>query len=65
MLPEYDFQVLKLTKKFYEDYPNPPYKEIETKEARRYNCLLMQETINRQKCRLRQKFRVMMENRND
>ena len=42
MLPEYDFQVLKLTPKFYEDYPNPPYVEIETKQARRYNCLLIQ-----------------------
>lgn len=42
MLPEYDFQVLKLTPKFYADYPNPPYIEIETKQARRYNCLLIQ-----------------------
>ena len=42
MLPEYDSQILKLTSKFYEDYPNPPYVEIETKQARRYNCLLIQ-----------------------
>ena len=38
MLPEYDFQILKLTETFYRDYPNPPFVEIETKETRRYNC---------------------------
>ena len=32
MLPEYDFQVLKLTQEFYNKYTNPPYVEIETKE---------------------------------
>lgn len=42
MLPEYDFQVLKLTQEFYNKYTNPPYVEIETKENRRYNCLLIQ-----------------------
>ena len=42
MISEFDFQVLKLTNKFYEAYPNPPYVEIEAKEARRYNCLLIQ-----------------------
>lgn len=36
MLPEYDFQVLKLTQEFYNKYTNPPYVEIETKENRRY-----------------------------
>lgn len=41
MISEFDFQVLKLTNKFYEAYPNPPYVEIEAKEARRYNCLLI------------------------
>lgn len=35
MISEFDFQVLKLTNKFYEAYPNPPYVEIEAKEARR------------------------------
>lgn len=25
MLPEYDFQVLKLTQEFYNKYTNPPY----------------------------------------
>ena len=42
MLPEYTFQVLKLTAEFYADYPNPPYTEIEEKDQRRYNCLLIQ-----------------------
>lgn len=42
MIPEYDFQVLKLTQEFYNKYTNPPYVEIETKENRRYNCLLIQ-----------------------
>lgn len=42
MLPDYDLQVLKLTPQFYLDYPNPPYAEIEKKESRRYNCLLIQ-----------------------
>lgn len=38
----FDFQVLNLTKKFYADYPNPPYKEIIRKNNRPYNCLLLQ-----------------------
>lgn len=42
MLPEYTYQVLRLTKEFYTDYPNPPCVEIEQKESRRYNCLLIQ-----------------------
>ena len=42
MLSEYDHQVLKLTQKFYNDYPNPPYAEIESKISRRYNCLIVQ-----------------------
>ena len=29
MIPEYDFQVLKLTQEFYNKYTNPPYVEIE------------------------------------
>lgn len=38
----YDFQVLKLTQSFFDAYPNPPYTELEMKENRRYNCLLLQ-----------------------
>ncbi|MBE5868951.1 MAG: hypothetical protein E7293_08365 [Lachnospiraceae bacterium] len=41
-IPESDFQVLKLTDYFYNDYPNPPYKEIMQKRQRAYNCLLFQ-----------------------
>lgn len=38
----FDFQILNLTNKFYSDYPDPPYKEIERKNSRPYNCLLVQ-----------------------
>lgn len=38
----FDYQVLNLTKQFYRDYPNPPYKEIIRKSNRPYNCLLVQ-----------------------
>lgn len=38
----FDYQILQLTAKFYDDYPNPPYKEILKKESRPYNCLLIQ-----------------------
>ena len=38
----FDYQILHLTAKFYDDYPNPPYKEILKKESRPYNCLLIQ-----------------------
>ena len=41
-LPESDSQILRLSEKFYRDYPNPPYKEILKKKARGYNCLLFQ-----------------------
>ncbi len=41
-LPENDYQILKLTDKFYRTYPNPPYKEILKKGHRAYNCLLFQ-----------------------
>lgn len=41
-LPENDYQILKLTEKFYEDFPDPPYHEILKKQARAYNCLLFQ-----------------------
>jgi hypothetical protein len=38
----FDYQVLNLTESFYNDYPDPPYKEILRKDARPYNCLLVQ-----------------------
>ncbi|MBQ4521945.1 MAG: hypothetical protein IJA10_03210 [Lachnospiraceae bacterium] len=38
----FDYQVLNLTTKFYNNYPDPPYKEIIRKDARPYNCLLIQ-----------------------
>ena len=38
----FDYQVLNLTTKFYDDYPNPPYEEIIRKDTRPYNCLLIQ-----------------------
>lgn len=38
----FDYQVLNLTSAFYTAYPNPPYTEILTKDARPYNCLLIQ-----------------------
>ena len=41
-IPENDYQILRLTNKFYNDYPNPPYKEILKKKHRAYNCLLFQ-----------------------
>ena len=42
ILPENDYQILKLTDVFYQAYPNPPYKEILKKNQRAYNCLLFQ-----------------------
>ncbi len=39
---QFDYQVLNLTQQFYNDYPNPPYKEIVRKDTRPYNCLLIQ-----------------------
>lgn len=42
ILPENDYQILKLTDAFYYSYPNPPYKEILKKKQRAYNCLLFQ-----------------------
>ncbi|MGN0246432.1 MAG: type III toxin-antitoxin system TenpIN family toxin [Lachnospiraceae bacterium] len=46
MLPENDYQILKLTDDFYNAYPNPPYKEILKKKQRAYNCLLFQTHYN-------------------
>ncbi len=42
ILPESDYQILRLTARFYENYPNPPYKELMLKPGRRYTCLLFQ-----------------------
>lgn len=41
-LQETDYQILRLTNKFYSAYPNPPYREIMDKPQRAYNCLLFQ-----------------------
>ena len=38
----FDFQILRLTNKFYEDYPSSDYPEILVKHSRSYNCLLFQ-----------------------
>lgn len=38
----FDYQVLCLTDKFYENYPCNHYKEILKKKKRSYNCLLIQ-----------------------
>lgn len=42
MLPENDYQIIRLSPKFYLDYPNPPFTELEQKENRQYTCLLFQ-----------------------
>ena len=39
---DFDYQILHLTNNFYNNYPNPPYKEILRKMDRPYNCLLIQ-----------------------
>jgi len=41
-LPENDFQILKLTDEFYNNYPNPPYIEILEKRRRAYSCIIFQ-----------------------
>lgn len=46
LLPENDYQILKLTNDFYNTYPNPPYVEILRKHQRAYNCLLFQTHYN-------------------
>ncbi len=42
ILPENDFQILKLTDEFYKEYPNPPYVEILEKRRRAYSCMIFQ-----------------------
>ena len=44
-LPENDYQILRLSDAFYQDYPNSSYKEIK-KQKRAYNCLLFQTHYN-------------------
>lgn len=39
---EFDYDIYSLSDKFYEKYPNPPYKEILKKKKRGYTCLLIQ-----------------------
>lgn len=46
VLPENDFQILKLTDEFYNDYPNPPYNEILEKRRRAYSCIIFQTHYN-------------------
>lgn len=46
MLPENDYQILRLTDLFYYDYPNPPYIEIMKKRKRAYHCLLFETHYN-------------------
>lgn len=41
-IPESDSQILQLSDKFYESYPDPPYEEILKKNKRPYNCILFQ-----------------------
>lgn len=42
MEDSFDYQVLNLTQRFYNDYPDPPFTEILRKNSRPYNCLLIQ-----------------------
>lgn len=41
-IPEYDYQVLRLTEEFYEQYPPWKYPEIMSKQKRGYSCLLIE-----------------------
>lgn len=38
----FDFQILKLTEAFYDNYPSKEYPELLKKKNRGYNCLLIQ-----------------------
>ena len=42
VLPENDYQILKLTDAFYNAYPKQLYPEILEKRKRAYNCILFQ-----------------------
>ena len=39
---EFDYAIYSLSDRFYEKYPNPPYKELLKKKERGYACLLIQ-----------------------
>lgn len=41
-IPEYDYQVLRLTEKFFEQYPPLQYPEMMIKQRRGYGCLLIE-----------------------
>ena len=41
MKPNYDYQVYKLSAKFYQDYPHNKFPEILEKPTRGYNCILI------------------------
>ena len=43
---DYDYQILRLSDKFYQNYPNPPFAEILKKPQRAYDCLLLQTHYN-------------------
>lgn len=38
----YDYEIKKLSKQFYKDYPHNQYKEILTKEGRSYDVVLFE-----------------------
>jgi protein AbiQ len=40
-MSQFSYQICQLTSIFYNNYPNPPYKEILEKDSRAYNCLLL------------------------
>lgn len=42
MNDDFDFQILRLTNKFYHDYPKEKYTELLEKIGRSYNCVLFQ-----------------------
>lgn len=46
LLPDNDYQILRLTDSFYNAYPNPPYTEIMQKKKRAYTCLIFQTHYN-------------------
>lgn len=41
-VPEYDYQVLRMTEKFFDHYPELEYPEIMRKKLRSYSCLLIE-----------------------
>lgn len=41
-VPVYDYQVLRLTEKFFENYPLVKYPEMMGKKKRGYSCLLIE-----------------------